>query len=124
MAIDSRSDLASRHGSIVRIAAAYSWFYRSDNPICTRIPNGLSGMIPDELGNLTNLEALYLNQNLLRGVIPVELGRLTSLEVLSLWDNELSGTIPVSLTNLWQLRVFWFQDNAGLCMPSTAALQT
>ena len=38
MAIDSRSDLASRHGSIVRIAARHSWSYRSDNPICTRTP--------------------------------------------------------------------------------------
>ena len=36
MAIDSRSDLASRHGSIVRSAAAHSWSYRSDNPVCTR----------------------------------------------------------------------------------------
>ena len=38
MASDSRSDLASRHGSIVRIALAHSWSYRSDNPICTRTP--------------------------------------------------------------------------------------
>ena len=36
MAVESRGDLASRHGSIVRIAAAHSWSYRSDNPICTR----------------------------------------------------------------------------------------
>ena len=38
MAIESRGDLASRHGSIGRIAVAHSWFYRSDNPICTRTP--------------------------------------------------------------------------------------
>ena len=36
MAIESCRDLASRHGSIVRIAGAHSWSYRSDNPICTR----------------------------------------------------------------------------------------
>ena len=36
MAVESRGDLASRHGSIVRIAGAHSWSYRSDNPICTR----------------------------------------------------------------------------------------
>ena len=36
MAIESRGDLAARHGSIVRIAVAHSWSYRSDNPICTR----------------------------------------------------------------------------------------
>ena len=36
MAAQSRGDLASRHGSIGRIAVAHSWSYRSDNPICTR----------------------------------------------------------------------------------------
>ena len=36
MAVESRGDLASRHGSIGRIAEAHAWFYRSDNPICTR----------------------------------------------------------------------------------------
>ena len=36
--VKSRSDLASRHGSIGRIAAAHSCSYRSDNPICTRTP--------------------------------------------------------------------------------------
>ncbi len=36
MAVESRGDLASRHGSIGRIAGAHSWSYRSDNPICTR----------------------------------------------------------------------------------------
>ena len=36
MAVESRSDLASRHGRIGRIAGAHSGSYRSDNPICTR----------------------------------------------------------------------------------------
>ncbi len=36
MAVESHGDLASRHGSIGRIAGAHSWSYRSDNPICTR----------------------------------------------------------------------------------------
>ena len=36
MAVESSGDLASLHGSIVPIAGAHSWSYRSDNPICTR----------------------------------------------------------------------------------------
>ena len=36
MAVESRGDLASRHGRIGRIAGAHSGSYRSDNPICTR----------------------------------------------------------------------------------------
>jgi Leucine-rich repeat (LRR) protein len=54
--------------------------------------NSLSGTIPAELGNLTNLRQLDLNN-------PAELGNLTNL-------NQLSGTIPAelgSLTNLYSL---------------------
>ena len=36
MAVESRGDLASRHGRVTRIAVAHSCSYRSDNPICTR----------------------------------------------------------------------------------------
>ena len=36
MAVESRGDLASRHGRIGRLSGAHSWSYRSDNPICTR----------------------------------------------------------------------------------------
>ena len=42
IAVKSRGDLASRHDSIVRIAVAHSWSYRSDNPICTRTRENLS----------------------------------------------------------------------------------
>ena len=36
LAVESRGDLASRHGRIGRIAGAHSWSYRSNSPICTR----------------------------------------------------------------------------------------
>ena len=39
MAVESRGDLASCHGSIGRISGAHSGSYRSDNPICTRTPS-------------------------------------------------------------------------------------
>ena len=39
MAVESRGDLASRHGRIGRVAGAHSGSYRSDNPICTRTLN-------------------------------------------------------------------------------------
>ena len=46
MAVESRGDLASRHGSIVRIAVAHSGSYRSDNPICTGTPlNGRKKLV-------------------------------------------------------------------------------
>ena len=64
------------------------------------ISNGLTGTIPAELGNLTNLESLYLGRNRLTGTIPAELGNLTNLHSLGLGANQLSGTIPAELGNL------------------------
>ena len=58
--------------------------------------NQLSGGIPTELGRLTNLMHLYLRNNQLRGEIPAELGNL-SLRYLALAGNQLSGCIPQGL---------------------------
>ena len=65
--------------------------------------NGLSGEIPAELGNLTNLTRLELAFNGLTGSIPAELGDLASLTELALYGNELSGEIPAELGNLTNL---------------------
>ena len=75
------------------------------------IENGLTGMIPPELGNLTNLEWLDLRENELSGTIPPELDNLTDLEWLSLSDNELSGTIPPELGNLTKLEGLFLSAN-------------
>ncbi|MCH8961562.1 MAG: RsmD family RNA methyltransferase [Bacteroidetes bacterium] len=65
--------------------------------------NRLTGSIPPELGNLANLEILFLNNNDLTGSIPVELGNLTNLSFLLLEANDLTGSIPVELGNLANL---------------------
>ena len=67
------------------------------------VANGLSGEIPAELENLTNLQVLSFSINTLSGEIPAELGRLTNLQILSLSANELSGKIPAELANLTHL---------------------
>ncbi|GAQ78093.1 L domain-like superfamily protein [Klebsormidium nitens] len=59
--------------------------------------NNLSGPIPPELGNLTNLVYLEIDKNNLSGPIPRELGTLTYLSRLGLSNNNLSGTIPAEL---------------------------
>jgi len=46
--------------------------------------NNLSGQIPIEIGNLRNLEDLFLNGNELVGSMPIELGDLLNLEILEL----------------------------------------
>ena len=69
--------------------------------------NQLSGTIPAELGNLSNLANLILDDNQLSG-IPAGLGNLSNLGVLNVTGNQLSGTIPAevgNLSNLKQLRL-------------------
>ena len=65
--------------------------------------NGLSGEIPAEIGNLTQLTTLNLGSNDLSGEIPKEIGNLTQLTWLSISNNELSGEIPAEIGNLTQL---------------------
>jgi len=96
-----------------------SWLYLYNNQLTGEIPtelgnlsnleslllssNQLTGKIPRELGNLSNLESLSLRNNQLTGEIPSELGNLTKLESLDLDDNQLCGEIPVELKNLSSL---------------------
>ena len=63
----------------------------------------LSGEIPPELGNLSNLTRLHLDENELSGEIPSEFGR-ANLTNLWLYRNQLSGEIPSELGNLANLQ--------------------
>ena len=73
--------------------------------------NDLTGSIPAELGNLSNLDTLDLGDNDLTGSIPAELGGLTNLDMLILSYNELSGSIPAELGDLANLRGLHLTDN-------------
>lgn len=66
--------------------------------------NKLSGEIPSSIGNLTNLEVLSLSNNNLTGEIPSSLGDLTNLDHLDLSDNNLTGNLPATLANLNNLQ--------------------
>ncbi|XP_052200848.1 somatic embryogenesis receptor kinase 2-like isoform X2 [Diospyros lotus] len=55
--------------------------------------NNISGLIPSDLGNLTNLDS-RLNNNSLTGPIPMSLTNISSLQVLDLSNNQLSGAVP------------------------------
>ena len=65
--------------------------------------NQLTGAIPAELGDLTNLGGLSLYLNQLTGAIPAELGDLTNLTHLDLYNNQLTGAIPAELGDLTNL---------------------
>jgi Leucine-rich repeat (LRR) protein len=64
------------------------------------IDNNLSGEIPRELGNISELQWLFLSRNSLSGSVPQELGNLHNLKILMLSNNELTGSIPALLGNM------------------------
>ena len=84
----------------------------------------MTGTIPTQLGNLSNLTSLYLWGNQLRGAVPSQLGNLSNLTVLSVPDNQLTGELPDSFTGLTSLESLNFYSNAGLCAPVDNAFQT
>ncbi|CAD6264524.1 unnamed protein product [Miscanthus lutarioriparius] len=59
----------------------------------------LTGSIPKSIGNCTELTSLDLYQNSLSGPIPPQLGQLRKLQTVLLWQNQLVGTIPPEIAN-------------------------
>ncbi|KAG4156899.1 hypothetical protein ERO13_D02G027250v2, partial [Gossypium hirsutum] len=68
--------------------------------------NKLTGQIPPELGNLSQIHSLNLSYNNLTGVIPSSFSNLKQIESLDLSYNSLSGEIPNQLVELNSLEVF------------------
>jgi len=75
---------------------------------------GLSGTIPAELGYLSELREMYLNNNKLVGTIPPTLGHLTKLKVLDLNDNDLTGNIPSELSGMSSIARVYLNGNPKL----------
>ncbi|KAE8812949.1 putative LRR receptor-like serine/threonine-protein kinase [Hordeum vulgare] len=73
--------------------------------------NKISGTVPKEIENLTNIKRLYMENNLLTGSIPKSIGNLQELIELSLSQNKLYGQIPLSIGNLSQLGELYLQEN-------------
>ncbi|GAY69164.1 hypothetical protein CUMW_269900 [Citrus unshiu] len=63
----------------------------------------ISGSIPEEISNLTNLVEIDLGGNKLNGSIPITLGKLRKLQRLNLEDNILEGSIPDDICRLAEL---------------------
>ncbi|KAJ8557829.1 hypothetical protein K7X08_004595 [Anisodus acutangulus] len=72
--------------------------------------NLLSGKLPSELTNCTNLKVLNVTGNNMNGTIP-DLSKLTKLEVLDLSINYFSGEFPTWVRNLTSLVALGLGDN-------------
>ena len=80
--------------------------------------NRLSGPLPPELGNLSNLTHLYLHDNRLSGPLSPSLGRLINLTELDLVNNNFTGWIPSALGGIINMDVVWLVGNDWVgCIP-------
>lgn len=71
----------------------------------------LNGEIPNNIGKLKKLEYLNLSNNQLKGDIPQNIGDMKALQYLNLAKNELVGVIPTEIVNLVNLKNLQLQSN-------------
>ncbi|KAL5671085.1 hypothetical protein ACJX0J_015391, partial [Zea mays] len=84
----------------------------------------LSGKLSPGIGNLTRLQSVLLQNNVISGPIPSTIGRLGMLKTLDMSDNQLTGSIPGSLGNLKNLNYLKLNNNSlsGVLPDSIASI--
>ena len=101
---DAEAAISSWEGVSISGSPARVSFLRLDS-------RQLTGTLPAELGQLTGLQALWLQDNQLTGKIPPEFGQLSELQGLHLEENQLNGALPEELSQLIQLAELWLHSN-------------
>ena len=74
--------------------------------------NNLTGTLPTEIGNLTNLTSLKLTSNAITGSIPREISKASSLSILVLAGNKLAGAIPAEMGQMGSLTDLELHSNS------------
>ena len=102
---------ASRHNvGLTGPIPSVIWNLR-DLTLLTLARNRLTGGIPPEIANLTNLEEFSVQDNELTGAVPSALWGLTDLTLLAIAGNRLTGSIPPEIGDLSDLKIFWAANN-------------
>jgi len=73
--------------------------------------NNLSGILPDEIGDLQWLTSLDLAIGTITGPIPLSITTLTDLVNLNLFSNDFTGPIPDNIGDLVNLRYLHLSQN-------------
>lgn len=76
-----------------------------------KVGNNLVGKLPNELGQLSQLKYIQLNNNRLSGSIPSSICSLLDLSEINLSNNELVGNIPTEIGNLRNLKSLNLENN-------------
>ncbi|XP_028751948.1 receptor-like protein EIX2 [Neltuma alba] len=86
------------------------------DPISNNHSELLRGEIPEQIGEMKDLESLDLSHNNLHGNIPQGMSGLSFLDVLNLSYNHFSGQIPLG-TQLQSFDAWSYAGNPDLCGP-------
>ena len=73
--------------------------------------NDVGGRIPNSMSRLPRLRSLDIGDNRFDGPVPVWLGNLSAMTNLSLWGNGFTGSIPSNINNLRNLEILDIRDN-------------
>ena len=85
----------------------------------------LYGSLPTELGRLSELNILFLDDCNLNGTLPSEIGGLSIANTFSIWGGQLSGTIPSELGKLrWLEHLLLGANNLEGTIPDELVMLT
>jgi surface protein len=101
--------MSSWHGVRLSAEGCVNFIYLNNN--------NLIGELPDEIGNLSNVNTLQLGSNSISGTLPAAIFDLSSLGFIDLGGNSLGGNIPAQigdLNNLYFLNLGWNQFTGSI----------